>query len=253
MKIALLQFAPIWENKEDSLIKVDKLINETKDADLIILPEMSLTGFSMNSELIAEEIDGITFQYFIKKSREIKKHIFAGIAEKHENQIYNSLIHFDENGLIKSVYRKIHPFTMAKENENYNSSRETVITEINHIKIGLSICYDLRFPELYRNYAKEKCEVLVNIANWPIKRINHWDALCRARAIENLSYFIGVNRVGKDGNGYDHSGHSQIVSPMGDIEIFSENDEKVILYEIDLDNVQATRDKLNFLDDIKLI
>lgn len=253
MKIAMLQFSPIWENKEENLKIINHLMQSASDADLLIMPEMSLTGFTMNSESIAEEIDGQSIKYFIEKSRNLKMHIFAGIVEKHENRIFNSLFHFDNNGLIKSVYRKIHPFSMAKEHEHYSSSHEPVFTEIDHIKIGLSICYDLRFPELYRFYAKEKCEVMINIANWPVKRINHWDALCRARAIENLCYFIGVNRVGIDENGFEYNGHSQIISPMGEIEVFSENESKTIVYEIDLNKVKETREKLNFLDDIKLI
>ena len=253
MKIAMVQYSPLWEEKEKNIQKIDDLLDKTSEADLIILPEMSMTGFSMNSEKIAEEIDGISFHYFIKKSRELKKNIFAGIVERDKKDIFNSLFHFDENGLIKTVYRKIHPFSMAKENQFYSSTRETVITEINQIKIGLSICYDLRFPELYRHYAKSHCEILVNIANWPIKRINHWDALCKARAIENLAYFIGVNRTGTDQNGFVHNGHSQIISPMGEIELISENEENVLLHEIDLEKVKTTREHLNFLDDIKLI
>ncbi len=253
MNISLIQFSPEWENKFANIEKIDLMLVDTQDSELIILPEMSLIGFSMNSDLIAEEIDGISIKYFIQKSRELKKHIFAGIVERHENQIYNSLFHFDNMGLIKSIYRKIHPFSLAKENNFYFSSNETVYTEINHIKFGLSICYDLRFPELYRFYAKQKCEVLVNIANWPVKRINHWDALARARAIENLSYFIGVNRTGIDENGFEYNGHSQIISPMGDVEIISKNEERVITHKIDLNIIAETRSKLNFLEDIKLI
>ena len=112
MKIAMLQFSPIWENKEENLKIINHLMQSASDADLLIMPEMSLTGFTMNSESIAEEIDGQSIKYFIEKSRNLKMHIFAGIVEKHENRIFNSLFHFDNNGLIKSVYRKIHPYRL---------------------------------------------------------------------------------------------------------------------------------------------
>ena len=206
----------------------------------------------MNSEKFAEEIDGIGTQYFLSLSARLKTNIFAGIIERDGKNIYNSLVHFDSLGLIRARYRKIHPFSYAKEDQFYNAGNETVITQIDKIKFGLSVCYDLRFPELYRLYAKERVDVIIDIANWPIPRIDHWKTLLKSHAIANQCFMIGVNRVGTDPfNTYN--GCSAVFNPMGNEIILVENEEKIIEAEIDLDTVGATRSKLPFLNDIKLI
>ncbi len=253
LNVALVQYSPVWEEPDRSIKKIDTLLESYKleDIDLLIFPEMTLTGFTMNSKKFAEELDGKSFRYFIDLSRKTKTEIFAGLIESYDDKLYNSLIHFDSKGLVRIRYRKIHPFSNSGEDEKYSSSKLHVITKIGKIKFGLSICYDLRFPELYRIYGKEKVEVLINIANWPIDRITHWDKLLQARAIENLSYMIGVNRVGKD-TSLQYNGHSTIVDPMGNVLAQSEKEE-VILFQIDIDKVQETRNKLPFLNDIKLI
>ncbi|MCB9218037.1 MAG: carbon-nitrogen family hydrolase [Ignavibacteriales bacterium] len=253
MKIALLQFSPIWESKEDNILKINDLVNNIKkDTEILIFPEMTLTGFTMNSQNYSEEIDGIGMKYFLKLSSELKMNIMAGIIEKYHNKFYNSLFHFDNKGLIKAVYRKVHPFSLAEEDKNFDAGNESVITKIDKTKIGLSICYDLRFPELYRLYGKEKTEIIVNIANWPIKRIDHWKSLLKARAIENQCYMIGVNRIGEDPF-QKYNGFSAVYDPMGKEIIICENEEKIIYAEIDIQKVYKVREKLGFLKDIKLI
>ena len=192
MKLGLLQYSPVWENPEDSILKIEKLLKSSdKNFDLLIFPEMTLTGFTMNSEKFAEEIDGIGTQYFLSLSARLKTNIFAGIIERDGKNIYNSLVHFDSLGLIRARYRKIHPFSYAKEDQFYNAGNETVITQIDKIKFGLSVCYDLRFPELYRLYAKERVDVIIDIANWPIPRIDHWKTLLKSHAIANQCFMIG--------------------------------------------------------------
>ena len=212
---------------------------------------MSLTGFTMRSKEFSEEMDGISFQYFMGLSKKLKTNIFAGVIENYDNKIYNSLIHFDSTGLIRMRYRKIHPFSNSGEEKHYSSGDAPVTTRIGKITFGLSICYDLRFPELYRFYGKEKVDVFCNIANWPVARVSHWDKLLQARAIENLAYMIGVNRVGEDLN-LEYSGHSTVIDPMGNVQIVSEVEE-IIFSQIDTDIVEETRSKLPFLNDIKLI
>jgi omega-amidase len=253
MKIALVQYAPVWESKNENISKIKKLIKEVdSETSLIVFPELTLTGFTMNSKQNAEEIDGIGMKFFIELSESIKKDIVCGIIEKDGSKFYNSLFHFDSKGLIKAVYRKIHPFTLAEENKNYTSSKYPVISKYDNYKIGLSICYDLRFPELYRNYAKEKAELIINIANWPVKRIDHWKTLLKARAIENQCFMIGVNRVGMDPF-QEYNGCSAIFNPMGEEIILVENDERIITADIDFDYVKDIRDRLGFLNDMKLI
>ena len=153
--------------------------------------------------------------------------------------------------MIRVRYRKIHPFSNSGENKSYSSGKTPVITKIGKITFGLSICYDLRFPELYRFYGKKKVDVICNIANWPSTRISHWDKLLQARAIENLSYMIGVNRVGTD-PGFTYDGHSTVVDSMGNV-IVNSAEEEIVFAEIDTENIENTRNKLPFLNDIKLI
>lgn len=253
LKIGLVQYSPIWEEPELTIRKIDKLLDscELEDIDLLIFPEMSLTGFTSKSQQFAEELDGVSFRYFMELSRSTKTEIFAGLIERYDKNIFNSLIHFDSKGLIRIRYRKIHSFSLAGENKIFSSGDTTVITRIGKITFGLSICYDLRFPELYRYYGKNKSEVLINIANWPVDRIEHWDKLLQARAIENLSYMIGVNRVGSD-PALTYTGHSSVVDPMGNLVCYSDKEE-VLITEIDLDKVEETRTKLPFLNDIKMI
>ncbi len=253
LKIGLVQYSPVWENPEASIEKINSLLSiyNMNDVDLLIFPELSLTGFTMKSKLLAEEMDGISFKYFMDLSKKLKLDVFAGIIENYDKEIYNSLIHFDSKGLIRVRYRKIHPFSSSGENKNYSSSRATVTTRIGKITFGLSICYDLRFPELYRSYGKEKVDVLCNIANWPIARISHWDKLLQARAIENLSYMIGVNRIGTDPS-LTYSGHSAVIDPMGNVLVNSDKEE-IIFAVLDIEKVKETRDSLPFLNDIKLI
>jgi predicted amidohydrolase len=252
MKIALVQISPVWENPKATILKIDSLIKSCETADVIIFPEMTLTGFSMDAKKLSEDIDGVSTTYFINLSREIKKHIVAGIIEREGEKVYNTAVHFNRDGLISARYRKVHRFSMANEDKYYNSSRQIVITKIDDMSFGLSVCYDLRFPELYRLYAKERVDGLINIANWPVQRIRHWNKLLAARAIENLSFMIGCNRTGNDPY-YEYNGHSAVYSPMGEEMIIMDNSEKVSIVEINSGIVNETREKLNFLDDITLI
>jgi predicted amidohydrolase len=253
MKVGLVQFDPIWENIEANKDKLSQLLEKNvADEEVLFLPEMTLTGFTMNSEKFAEEIDGPGTTYFINLSRKIKKHIFAGIIERDGDKIYNSLVHFDNYGLIVARYRKIHPFSYVNEQDYYSSTKETVITEIKKIRFGLSVCYDLRFPELYRKYAKDKVEVLVNIANWPTRRIEHWKLLLQARAIENQAFMIGVNRFGKD-NQVEYDGNSMVIAPDGKILASLTDNEGIISTDLNFEILKKNRERFSFINDIKLI
>jgi omega-amidase len=253
MKIGLVQYSPEWEKPEENILKIEDLVKSTKTKfDVLIFPEMTLTGFTMNAEKFAEELDGTGTQYFINLSQRLRTNIFAGIIERDGKDIFNSLVHFDNNGLVKARYRKIHPFSNASEDKFYSAGIETVITKIDNIPIGLTVCYDLRFPELYRLYAKQRADILINIACWPIPRIEQWSALLKARAIENQSFMIGVNRTGKDPSNI-YNGYSSIFDPTGKEVVQLANDEKIIEAEIDLEIVSKIRTTLPFLNDIKLI
>ncbi len=253
MKIGLFQYSPVWENPAASIEKINLLIKDYENVDLLIFPEMTLTGFTMNSKIFAEDIDGISFQFFMKLAQKLKTNIFFGVIEKDNDKIFNSLIHVDQNGLITARYRKIHPFSLADEDKNYTAGDEFITTKINNVRFAFSICYDLRFPELYRHYAKKGIDVIINIANWPVYRIEHYTALLKTRAIENQCFAIGVNRVGKDGNGFEHSGFSAVYNPLGKEILSIENKEGIFVTEIDINEVEKTRKNFPFLNDMKLI
>jgi len=252
MKIALVQYSPTWEDKESNKQKILSMINKVEGADLFIFPEMTLTGFTMKSKEMSETIQGDSFRFFSSIAKEKSTNILAGIIERRNNCIYNTLIHVKPDGNLLKLYRKIHPFSYSSENEHYNAGTKPAYTKIKNWKIGLTICYDLRFPELYRKYGKKRAHLIVNIANWPDTRIEHWRTLLKARAIENQCYVAGVNRVGKDPK-LNYIGFSTVFDPMGKEIVAVENEEKVILVELDKNYLNEVREKFPFLDDIKLI
>jgi len=252
MKIALVQYNPTWEDKDSNRQKILSLIQDIEEVELIIFPEMTLTGFTMKSVEMSETIHGESFRFFSSVAKEKSANIFAGIIERRDRRNYNTLIHIKPDGTLVKLYRKIHPFSYSGENEHYNAGAKPAMTKIRKWKIGLTICYDLRFPELYRKYGKKKVHLIVNIANWPDTRIGHWRTLLQARAIENQCYIVGVNRVGKDPK-LSYPGFSSLFDPMGKEIVSVENEEKVIVVELDKNYVNEVREKFPFLDDIKLV
>jgi len=253
MKIGLIQYSPVWEDKELNKEKLTSLLQEeVEDVDLLIFPEMTLTGFTMRSKKYAEKLDGESFNYFSNVAKKFKCDVIAGIIENSLAKYFNTLVHITKNGKLKSSYHKIHPFSFSNEDKHFSAGDKPILTVINGWKTGLSICYDLRFPELYRFYGKEKVNLIIDIANWPDTRIEHWHALLKARAIENQCFVAGVNRVG-DELRLHYNGYSSIYDPMGRTVVSVENMERVIFAEIEMKLVNETRKKLPFLDDIKLI
>jgi len=253
MKIAIIQYNPVWEDKEVNKIKIKKIL-ETSDEkfDLVVLPEMTLTGFTMNAVNLAESINGDTFQFFSQIAVQQSFDVFVGIIEKSKYKPFNTLLHINSKGKLVKLYRKIHPFSYANEHKYFNAGKRPAITKVKNFKVGLSICYDLRFPELYRKYAKKKVHLIVDIANWPDTRIEHWRVLLKARAIENQCYVIGVNRVGKDLKLY-YNGYSSVFDPMGNEVLSIVDKEGLFISELDKNYIIQTRERLPFLEDIKLI
>ena len=219
LKIGLVQYSPVWEDKSESIQKLEMLLSNAEAFNLLIFPEMTLTGFTMKSKDFAEELEGESYLFFASIAKEKKCAVMYGVIEKGKKKNFNTLVHLNNQGKIISSYRKIHPFSYSKENIFYGKGKRTVITKVRGYQIGLSICYDLRFPELYRLYAKEKVHLIVDIANWPDTRIEHWRSLLKVRAIENQCYVAGVNRVGDDPK-LHYIGFSSVFDPMG-IEIVS--------------------------------
>lgn len=255
MKLGLVQYSPEWENKTANQEKINSLVNSLKNTpDFLIFPEMTLTGFTMNVELgeIFDINNSETLKYFSSLSKNYSVNTIAGFIEKDKEKFFNTVFVIDRNGNIRAKYRKIHLFSFAGEEKHYHSGENPELVEIENLKVGLSICYDLRFPELFRFYAKEKVDLIVNIANWPDSRIDHYVHLLKARAIENQCFVAGVNRVGYGKKDY-YDGSSSIFDPLGNEIVLVKNEEKIIVAEIDLRLIEEVRRKFPFLNDIRLI
>ncbi len=252
MKIGLIQFIQSFEDIEHNKIIIQNILNNRFDNHkMLVFPELTLTAYTMDLEKFKNQTQN-QISFFQELSYRLNTNIFAGILEYDNFSYYNSLFHFDNYGNIITKYSKIHPFSYAKEHLYYKPGDTPIITEVNDFTIGLSICYDLRFPELFRFYAKERINLIINIANWPDKRIEHYLALSKARAIENLSYFISVNRIGTDPYN-NYNGFSGIFDPLGNDLGHKENYEGIISYDISSEEVDNIRNRFKFLEDIKLI
>lgn len=214
IKIALIQTSLFWEDVDKNLeIFTKKISNIKNKADLVVLPEMFSTGFSMNSKKLAEEINGKTVNWLIKTSVINNISIIGSLIIKEKNNYFNKLFFVNSDGSYKT-YNKRHLFRMANENNYYSQGKEDLIVHFNGWRIKPLICYDLRFPVWSRN--NNDYDILVYIANWPERRAYAWKTLLRARAIENQSYVVGVNRIGEDQNNVIYSGDSAILNPFGD-------------------------------------
>jgi predicted amidohydrolase len=253
MKISLVQYSPRWENKSWNMKKIISFLSKAKAiGDLVVFPEMTLTGFTMNATEMAEKTIGESVAFFSIIAESYEVEIIFGLIEKGKRGCYNSLIHLDKQGIVKAKYRKIHPFSYSTEDKFYNAGEKIVIANSNGWKVGLSICYDLRFPELYRLYSKKKVDLIINIANWPDTRIEHWRTLLKVRAIENQCYIAGVNRIGDDKK-LHYNGYSSIYDPMGKEIIFLKDKEVIRTVEVDKNYVKEVRQRLPFLNDMILI
>lgn len=220
MKVSIIQTHLHWEEPEKNRDHFSNLIESiTEQTDLIVLPEMFTTGFSMRPEKIAEESNGATLEWLKQKAKDKQASITGSVAVKDKGHYYNRLFWVRADGSFET-YDKRHLFRLAKEDEHYTGGTQKLLTQIRDWTISPLICYDLRFPVWSRNVFREgkwRYDVLVYVANWPEVRNHVWKNLLVARAIENQCYVIGVNRIGKDGNDYNHSGDSAVINPRGEI------------------------------------
>lgn len=248
LKIALIQSHLVWENPKQNRDNFTKKINNISEAiDIIILPEMFTTGFTMAAEKVAESMDGDTVNWMKQMAKNTNAAITGSLVINEDGAYYNRLLFVEPSGYI-STYDKRHTFTLVGEDKVYTAGKEKVIFIYKNWTICPLICYDLRFPVWARNVADY--DVLLYVANWPKPRINAWDILLKARAIENMSYCIGVNRVGKDGLKSTYSGHSACYDVLGHtMTAFKEGEENTQIVTLDKNHITAYRNKLKFLDD----
>jgi len=247
MKIALIQAPLLWENPTQNRKYFEDKINSIREKiDLIVLPEMFTSGFTMNPKAVAEAMQGETVSW-VQDLAKAKNAAITGslVIEENEN-FYNRLVFVYPSGEIKT-YNKKHLFTLAGEDKAYTSGTEKLLFDYKGFKICPLICYDLRFPVFARN--TEDYDVLIYIANWPKPRINAWDALLKARAIENMCYTIGVNRIGEDPNKHHYPGHSQAIDCLGNYLIEPQEIEGIFITTLNKNTLEATRQKFGFLND----
>ena len=216
LTVTLIQTALYWEDIGANQKMFDeKICSITEKTDLIILPEMFTTGFSMNPVPLAEKMTGTTVAWIKQKAIQKQAHVLGSAIIFHGGRYYNRLLWATPDGGLKT-YDKKHLFRMIGEHEIYSAGNGILTVDVNGWRIRPFICYDMRFPAWTRNLENEY-DLAIYIANWPEKRSGHWKLLMPARAVENQCYVIGVNRVGEDGNGFYHSGDSAVIDPMGNI------------------------------------
>lgn len=245
---AILQIDLSWEdpttNRSHFQQKIEQL---SPEVDLIVLPEMFPTGFSMNAAALAEPTEGPSLNWMRQMATQKDAAVTGSVIVEDEGKYYNRLFFVYPDGSFKK-YDKRHTFTLAGEHEVYDSGIERLVLEYKGWRICPLVCYDLRFPVWARN--TEDYDLLLYVANWPAVRIFAWDTLLKARAIENLCYCIGVNRIGNDGNGHPYVGHSAVYDCLGKL-VSTPDYEKKFVEEIELDksHIEETRGKLKFLQD----
>lgn len=247
MKIAILQSALVWENPQANRNYFEEKINTlTEEVDLIVLPEMFVTGFTMHPKTVAETMDGETVSWLKTLAKDKNCAITGSLVITENGNFYNRLVFVLPSGEIKT-YDKRHLFSLAGEDKSYTSGAEKILIEYKGFKICPLICYDLRFPVFSRNV--EDYDVLIYVANWPKPRINAWDTLLKARAIENMCYVVGVNRIGTDANNHEYIGHSQVIDFLGNPILEPQESEGVFIATLDKQNRLETTAKFGFLND----
>jgi omega-amidase len=256
MQVACCQFDIAWEDKPANYRRVAEMARAAKlePGTLLLLPEMFATGFSMNVERTAEPVDGPTVRFLSELAVAHRVHVVGGVAlaqKGRDDRPRNEAVVVDPSGNIVRRYAKVHPFSPGTEDRHYAAGLDPIDFDWEGCRVSPTVCYDLRFPELFRRaMARAEVELLTVIANWPAPRIEHWAALLRARAIENQAYVAGCNRVGTDPS-LTYNGRSQIIDPAGNVLADAGTDEIVIRADLDLASLREYRRKLPFLADMK--
>ena len=253
LQFSLIQSSLFWEDKGANLdLLAQKIRSIELPTEIIVLPEMFTTGFSMQPEKFAETMDGPSVDWMRRLSVEKKSIITGSLIIEEKGNFYNRLIWMLPNGQL-GYYDKRHLFAFAGEDQYYTPGNKRLIASVKGWKINLQICYDLRFPVWARQQltedANKEYDVLLYVANWPEKRSHAWKTLLTARAIENQCFTIGVNRVGLDGNNIAHSGDSMLVGPLGEILYHCAYEEDIFHIRLQKEEVNNTRERFPFWKD----
>jgi predicted amidohydrolase len=269
LTITTIQTNLVWENKVANLQALEKKINELEEkTEIVVLPEMFSTGFSMQPQLFAETMDGETVQWMKEITAKNKIILTGSLIIEEEGKFYNRLIWMLPNGQF-GYYDKRHLFGYAEEDQHYTAGSKRLIASVKGWKINLQICYDLRFPAWARNRVLHsendttensmddvgtemivpEYDILIYVANWPERRSHAWKTLLCGRAIENQCYVIGVNRVGRDGNNINHSGNSLVIDPLGEVLYHMAEEEDIFTITLQKEHLLEIRNKFPFWKD----
>jgi predicted amidohydrolase len=250
MKVAAIQHDIAWEDPRATFLHVQPMVEQAaaEGARLIVLTEMFSTGFSMDTESIAEPVDGPSTRFLAEQAQHHGVWMAASLPERPEGQAlpFNRLVLVAPDGTTHR-YAKIHPFSYAREQERFAPGDVHVTVDVEGVRVSLFVCYDLRFADEFWALAHDTDCYLV-VANWPESRREHWRALLVARAIENQAYVVGANRVGT-GGGLDYVGDSRIVDPLGEVLAEATGEEAVLIADVDPARVTEVRTKFPFLAD----
>lgn len=251
MKIAVGQIDILWKSPQDNLKNIRNLVQKAAEAnaDVVVFPECCNTGFCIEGEIIEEE-GGITEKNLSDMASFFKINIIAGYFLKIEGKNRNAARVFSADGKIVTNYYKMKLFSLLNEDNIFSAGESPVLFRLNEFNCSIFICFDLRFPELFRKVIPE-AEALFVIANWPSSRAEHWRCLLKARAIENQCYVIGVNRVGWDANGIEYLGLSSVYDPFGELLIEAGNEESLLVVELQRERLIKIREKYPFLRTIE--
>lgn len=256
LNVTLVQSKLYWEDREANLkMFSEKILGLEDKLELVVLPEMFSTGFSMNPSALSEKMDGETVSWMKTIAAEKRIIITGSVIIEEEGKYFNRLIWMLPNGQL-GFYDKRHLFGYAEEDQYYTPGNKRLIASAKGWKINLQVCYDLRFPVWARqslpinsDVTEPEYDLLVYVANWPEKRSHAWKTLLQARAIENQCYVIGVNRVGKDGKDIYYSGDSMIINPLGEVVYTKQHEEDIFTYTLDPGKLEEVRSRLPFLKD----
>ena len=249
LNVCIIQSSLHWENHQANLNMFEEKIEQIKaGTELVVLPEMFTTGFSMNPTQLAEDMNGQTVEWMKRIATEKRIILTGSIIIKENEQFYNRLIWMLPNGEF-GMYDKHHLFSYAEEDKHFSAGNKRLITSVKGIKINTQICYDLRFPVWSRLTTENEYDILLYVANLPERRNHAWKTLLQARAIENQCVVIACNCVGEDGNGIKYSGDSCIINPLGEILVSKEYDEDFLYYTIQKQDVETIRNQFPFAKD----
>jgi len=245
LKVSVVQYDIIWENQPANISKLNKILSRVGETDVIILPEMFTTGFSMNPLQLFEPMDGKTILWMKEKAVELNAAVTGSLIIKDQGKIWNRCLWITPDGNIQ-WYDKRHLYSMGNEDRHYTAGNTKLIVEYKGWKICPLICYDLRFPVWSRN--QENYDILIYMANWPSPRHHVWKNLLTARAIENQAYCFGINRIGNDGSGLNYLGDSVKIDAKG-YASFLGLDEQLKTFEISNSELHNFRKKFPLLQD----